>query len=289
MFPRPFEYHDPGDLPGVVDLLARYGEDAKLMAGGQSLLPMMKLRLASPRVIVDLWRVPGIESIEERGDWIAIGARATHYQLETSPVLRARCPVLAQAAGVIGDPQVRNLGTIGGSVAHADPAADYPPVLVALGARMRVRGPRGERTVPADAFFKSFFTTALEPAEVITAVEVPVPPPGTGAVYAKLSRRASDFGLVCVCAVVRPDGGARRVTVVLGGLGPVPFRAAAAEAVLGGDPPTAALLREAASRAVEGVDPLSDVHADAAYRLAVAPVYVRRALEAAYGQTRGGA
>jgi carbon-monoxide dehydrogenase medium subunit len=283
MIPRSFDYHDPTGLDEALALLREHGEDAKVMAGGQSLLPMMKLRLASPRHVVDLWRIRGLDGIVEGEGEIRIGARVTHRALEDSEVLRRRCPLLAKAASVIGDAQVRNLGTIGGAVAHADPAGDYSPALVALGATLVLRSLQGERLVPAREFFVGIFATALRPAEILTEVRVPVTGPGVGWEYLKLSRRASDFALVSVAAILRPNGGrlCAGADVVLGAVGPVPQRAEEVEAALRGRRLDGAAVAQAARATRLGPETPSDVHADAAYRHDVGPACVRRALEAA--------
>ncbi len=283
MIPRSFEYHDPASPEEALALLGQYGEDAKLMAGGQSLLPMMKYRLASPSHIIDLWRVRELDALREVDGEIRIGALATHRAIEDSSLLQRLCPLLAKTAGMIGDAQVRNLGTIGGSIAHADPAANYPPVLVALDAQFVLRSAGGERSVAAAQFFKGLFTTDLGPAELVTEVRVPVLAAGTGWEFLKVSRRAADFSIVNVATVIRTDqkGVCAQAVVVLGGVEPVPLRAAAVEAALQGNRLEPATIARAAQRTALGPDTASDVHADAAYRRDVAPVCVRRALEAA--------
>ncbi|MEE9551154.1 MAG: xanthine dehydrogenase family protein subunit M, partial [Candidatus Binatia bacterium] len=231
MIPRAFEYIDPTSTEETVNLLSKYGEDAKLMAGGMSLLPMMKLRIVSPRILVDLWRVPDLEHIHERDGMVLIGSRVTHYALHSSEIVRKKIPVLAEAAQVVGDPLVRNLGTIGGSAAHAAPNADYPPVLVALAAEMSVTGPKGSRTVGAKDFFKDIFTTAMEPSEVLTEIRIPFLKAGEGGAYLKMSRRGTDFAGVSVAAVLRRGVGGcfGEANLLLGGVGSIPVRARAAE------------------------------------------------------------
>lgn len=290
MIPRAFDYHDPVSANAALALLAELGDEAKLMAGGQSLLPMMKLRVASPAHIVDLWRVRGLDAIGIEGDDIRIGALATHRALEDSELLRKRCPLLAKAAATIADPQVRNVGTIGGAAAHADPSANYSPALVALGAKLVLRSKEGERVVPAAQFFKDFFVTELRPTELITEVRVPALAEGDGWEYVKLSRRAPDFALVSVAAVVRADGKrvCSRADVVLGSVGPVPLRASAVEAALRDKPIDRLDAAEAARATALGSNTLSDVHADSAYRKEVAPVCVRRALETAVARMTKG-
>lgn len=290
MIPRAFDYHDPASADAALALLTELGDEAKLMAGGQSLLPMMKLRMASPAHIVDLWRVRGLDAIRIEGDEIRIGALATHRALEDSELLRERCPLLAKAAATIADPQVRNVGTIGGAAAHADPSANYSPALVALGAKLVLRSREGERVVPAAQFFKDFFLTELRPTELITEVRVPALGEGDGWEYVKLSRRAPDFALVSVAALVRADGKrvCSRADVVLGAVGPVPLRASAVEAALRDKPIDRLDAAEAARATALGPNTLSDVHADSAYRKEVAPVCVRRALEAAVARMTKG-
>src|SRR5438034_3639719 len=180
MYPAAFEYHAPTSVRDALGLLGRLGDDAKLLAGGHSLIPMMKLRLAQPKHVIDLRKVPGLSGIKEDGGMISIGARTTHYQVESSRLLHSRCPVVSEAAATIGDPQVRNLGTIGGSLAHADPAADWPAVVLALGAELKAVGPKGARTINVDDFFKDLLTTALGPDEILTEIRVPGLPAHTG-------------------------------------------------------------------------------------------------------------
>ena len=284
MIPRAFEYFDPATLEEAVDLLERYGEDARLMAGGQSLLPMMKLRVLSPAQVVDLWRVPDLDYIRQDGGVIRIGAMTTHYALNGSPLIRETLPALADAAGVVGDPLVRNLGTIGGSAAHAAHNADYPSVLVALGAEFRALGPNGPRTVPAEDFFMDMFTTALEPTEIVTEISMPVQGATNRSAYRKLSRRGTDFAIVGVAAVLTEseEGRCAGARVVLSGVGSVPVRAVEAEEVLTAGPLDADRLREAGEAAKRNLDPPSDVQADAQYRIDVSGVYVGRTVMAAW-------
>lgn len=287
MIPHQFDYHDPTALSAAVQLLERYGSDAKLMAGGQSLLPMMKFRLVSPQVIVDLWRVPDLAYIREESGVIAIGPMTTHYMLHSSKLIQTKLPILAETAQVVGDPLVRNLGTMGGSAAHAAPNADYPAVLVALGAEMRIVGPKGTRNLAAKGFFKDMFTTALEPSEVLTEIRIPIPPAHAAGTYLKLSRRGTDFALVSVAAVLEWEDGGRcaAARLVLGGVGPVPVEAKEAEELLKGKTLTSTLIQEVGEAAAKGLDPISDVQADAQYRIDVSKVCVRRALQAAWGRT----
>ena len=286
MIPRVFDYFDPTSTQETIDLLAKYGDDAKLLAGGQSLLPMMKLRLASPSVIIDLWRIPGLSYIGEENGVIAIGAMTTHYTIQTSELVQRKIPILEQAAKVVGDPLVRNLGTIGGSAAHAAPNADYPVVLVALQAEFCVAGPRGVRTIGSKEFFKDVFTTSLQDDEILNEVRIPIPRTNSSGCYSKLSRRGTDFAVVSVAVMVhrKEDGACESAEIVLGGVGNVPVRATNAENVLRGERLTAQLIDQAGEAAVEGLDPSSDVQADAQYRTDVSKVYVKRALRAAWAK-----
>jgi carbon-monoxide dehydrogenase medium subunit len=267
VIPAPFEYERAESVEQAIELLG--GGDVKLLAGGHSLLPAMKLRLARPALLVDLWHVDGLRGIREDGDRIAIGALTRHHDVHHSELLREACPILSFAAGTIGDPQVRHRGTIGGSVAHGDPASDTPTVLVALGADVVVRGPEGERVVPAREFFQGVFETALGPQDVLT--EVRVPRTSGGWAYEKFNRRAQDWATVGVAAV-KLDGG---VGVALTTMGPTPVHARGVEeAVAGGADPAAA-----AERADEGADPPTDTSASAEFRRHLARVLTRRALE----------
>jgi carbon-monoxide dehydrogenase medium subunit len=272
MIPAPFEYERADSVEHAIDLLSAH-EDAKLLAGGHSLLPLMRLRLARPSMLVDIGRLRDLSYVREEGDAVAIGALTRWHDLAGSEVLQRACPIVAHAAAGIGDPQVRHMGTIGGSVAHADPASDIPAVLVALGAELRARGPGGERTIPAAEFFQGLFTSALAPNEVLTEVRVPRTA-GRGWSYLKFHRRAQDWAIVGVAALAG-DGGPP--AVALTNMGDRPIRAAGVEEALAGGASPA----EAAERAAEGTNPPSDPFGSAEYRRELAKVLVRRALEAA--------
>jgi aerobic carbon-monoxide dehydrogenase medium subunit len=273
MIPQAFEYSAPKTLDEALGLLA---EGAKPLAGGMSLIPMMKLRLAAPEHLVDLGRIKDLNYIREQGGSLHIGATTTHYQVETSPLIRSKCPLLAETASFIGDVQVRNMGTIGGSVAHADPSADYPAAMQALEAKFVLKGASTERTVSADDFFIDTFTTALEPGEIIREVIVPIDGDGTGTSYQKVLQPASGFAIVGIAVRVRKAMARIGVT----GLSNRAFRAAAAEKALesGSDARTAAAL------VTQGVDANSDLHASAEYRMHLARVYAARAIAAAQGR-----
>jgi carbon-monoxide dehydrogenase medium subunit len=276
MIPQNFEYSSPTTLKAALALLA--DGSAKVLAGGMSLIPLMKLRLAAPEHVVDMSRVPGLDTIRQAHDGIHIGAMATHYQVESSTVLRAHCPLLAETASHIGDVQVRNMGTIGGSVAHSDPAADYPAALFALEAQVRLSSARGERTLSFADFLVDTFTTALEPGEIVTEVIVPAESSGTGVSYQKLHQPASGFALVgAAVRVARGNGGIGFVRVGITGLASKAYRATNVEGILHstGD------IAKAAAVVADGVEANSDLNASAHYRSHLARVYTARALQQA--------
>jgi carbon-monoxide dehydrogenase medium subunit len=274
MIPAPFEYQRVEFVEHAIEILSA-SEDAKILAGGHSLLPLMRLRLARPSLLVDISRVKDLDYVREDGDSVAIGALATHHTVANSEALHELCPIVSFAASEVGDPQVRHVGTIGGSVAHADPASDIPPVLLALDAEMIVRGPAGAiRNVPAAAFFRGLFEPDLLPNEVLTEIRVPKIA-GRGWSYIKFHRRAMDWALVGVAAVAGANGSP--AAVALTNMADRPFRAAGVEeALAGGADPTVA-----AARADEGTSPPSDTFGSAEYRRELSKVLVRRALEEA--------
>jgi carbon-monoxide dehydrogenase medium subunit len=271
MIPAPFDYVRAGSAEEAITALAEHGDDAKLLAGGMSLLPLMKLRLATPTVLVDVGRVRELSYVRDSGDHLAVGALTRHRDLETSDVLAAHCTPLRTVASEVGDNQVRHRGTIGGSVAHGDPASDLPALLLALDATFVVQGPGGERTVAAAEFFQGFLETALEPDELLTEIRVPKSP-GVGFSYQKFQRRAQDWAIVGAIAVRNGD-----TRVALVNMGATPLRAAAVEEALAGG----VSMAEAAERAAEGTEPSGDINATPEYREHLARVLVRRALEAA--------
>jgi aerobic carbon-monoxide dehydrogenase medium subunit len=277
--PAPFTYHRASSVDEAVSLLAEL-DDSRPLAGGHSLLPAMKLRLSTPTAIVDIGRIPGLAAIERDGDAIRIGALATHAAVASSELVRSGCPMLSEAAALIGDRQVRNRGTIGGSLAHADPGADYPTVVTALGATIATAGPSGTRELAADGFVTGLFTTALEPGELITSVRVPVT---EGAAYAKHKHPASGYAVAAVAAVVSTeDGTVKRARIVVGGVTGVPVDAEAAAAALVGSPASEETIASAAAKVPEALaDALGDTYASAAYRRHLATVLARRALATA--------
>jgi carbon-monoxide dehydrogenase medium subunit len=272
MIPAPFEFVRADDASSALAALASYGDEAKLLAGGQSLLPLMKLRLATPAVVVDVSRASDLAYVREDGADLAIGALTRHRDLTTAPLVREHAPLLGRAAGQVGDPQVRHRGTIGGTVAHADPSADIPAALLALGASYVVRGPSGERVVPAGDFATGFLETVLSPDELLVEVRVPKAT-GAGWGYEKFTRRAIDWATVAVAVQIR-DG---ETAVALANMGPTVLRAAATEASLASGSSAA----DAAAQADEGTEPAADVTASADYRRHLARVLTRRALVAA--------
>ncbi len=272
MIPAPFEYVRAGSAAEAISLIGQHGDEAKFLAGGHSLLPLMKLRLAQPSVLVDIGRVDDLSYIRDAGDHIAIGALTRHMDVEQSPVLAEHVPLLAHAAGHVGDPQVRHRGTIGGSIAHSDPASDLPATTLALGATYVAQGPNGTREIPAGEFFHGFLQTALEPDEMLTEIRVPKMN-GAGWSFQKFNRRAQDWAIVGVAAWRRNgDSG-----VALVNMGSVPILASSVSSALAGG----ASIADAAEQAAAEAEPQSDLNATPEYRVHLAKVLVRRALEQA--------
>jgi carbon-monoxide dehydrogenase medium subunit len=288
MKPAPFAYVAPTSVDEALALLAQHADEAKPLAGGQSLVPLMNFRLARPGVLVDLNRIPELQYIREHDGGLAIGAMTRQRAAERSALVRERCPLLAAALPLVGHPPIRNRGTVGGSLAHADPAAELPAVAAALDAELVVRGPSGERVARPDAFFLTYLTTTLEPTELLVEVRFPAWPAGAGWAFEELSRRHGDFAIVGVAAVLQLDsqGQVADARLAFIGAAPTPVRAHAAEAALRGQPATAETFRAAAERVVDALDPSDDVHASAAYRREVAKVLARRALVAAHERAR---
>ncbi len=284
MIPGAFDYFAPRTLEEAFELLSEHGDDAKLLAGGHSLLPLMKLRLAAPRVLVDLGRIGDLAYVRDEGDEIVIGAMATHAAIEHSELLRRRAPLLAMTAAEIGDVQVRNRGTLGGSLVHADPAADYPAAVLALEAQFTLASRSGQRTVPSSDFFVDLLTTAAQPGEILTEIRFAADGGHSGSAYCKLHQPASGFALVGVAARVRLDakGKCEAASVGVTGVASKAYRAAQVEKVLMGKAPSEKLIAQAAAKAAAGVEPLSDLHASARYRKAMAEVFARRALTEAF-------
>jgi aerobic carbon-monoxide dehydrogenase medium subunit len=281
MIPAAFDYQAPASLQEAISILEG-NDEAKILAGGHSLLPLMKLRLSAPGLLVDLARVPNLSYIEDRGDHVAIGAMTPHVQLEGSDLLRQRAPLLAQTAGLVGDMQVRNRGTLGGSLAHADPAADLPSAVTALHGRLVAVGPNGERTITAEEFFQDIWTTALEPTEIVREIQIPHAGPSTGQNYQKFRVRAADWAIVgAAVSVERQDGTIGDATVVLTNVGTTPVRARSVEDALRGGEASADAIRAASEHASDRLAPSPELKASPDYKRHLARVMTRRALEAA--------
>ncbi|HXG50712.1 MAG TPA: xanthine dehydrogenase family protein subunit M [candidate division Zixibacteria bacterium] len=282
MIPAAFDYYAPRTLSDAVAFLAAHRDDAKILSGGQSLLPLLKMRLARPAYVVDIGRIPDLDAIREEGDWIVIGGLATHAQIESSELLRRRCPLLPQTAATIADVQVRNRGTIGGSIAHADPAGDFPAAVLALDAEIEAVGPNGTRWIRSGEFFLGLMMSALEPDEIVTAIKVPAT--GTDrTAYLKAAPRSSGFAVVGVAvrAALDPAGVCSRIAIGITGVTDKPYRAERVERLLAGRKLDARTIADAAAETTRDVDVVEDVNGSAEYRAHLAAVYVARAVEAA--------
>ena len=287
MFPANFAYIAARSLDEALRLMAEHGEEGKLLAGGHSLIPAMKLRLSSPRMLIDLGAVPGLRGVKIDGGDLVIGALTVHADVASSDLVRKHVQGLADAASVIGDMQVRNRGTIGGSIAHADPGADLPVILTALNASFVAQSLSGSRIIAADDFFTDFFTTAMSANEILTEIRVPLPAAGAGTAYEKLPHPASGYVVVSAGALIVRDssGSCASARLAIGGLGSGPARATAAESDLQGKPLTPQIIAAAAAKAAEGTDPVEDSYAGAEYKRHVATVYARKAIEAAVARS----
>lgn len=284
MIPAQFDYLRPATLDEAIQALADGGEDAKIIAGGQSLMPLLRLRLAYPELLVDVGYLADLRGVTDTGDALLIGARTTHYDLVHDPLIAAHCGILAQAAATVADPAVRHRGTLGGSLAHGDPAGDLPAVVLALDATLIARGPGGERQIGSGDFFLDYLTTALDAGEVLTGISVPKLGPGWGYRYEKFHRTAQAWATVGVAALVsRSDGLLTEARIGLTNMGTVPVRASAAEAAAAGVEASRAALNGAAAYAAEGTEPPADLHGAPDYRRHLARVLTGRALAAAAG------
>jgi aerobic carbon-monoxide dehydrogenase medium subunit len=289
MIPAAFDYHSPRRLAEALDLLGRYRDDAKVLSGGQSLLPLLKLRLGAAGHLVDIGRIPDLEYIREDGGMLKIGGRTREAALEASDLVRKKYPILADTAAVIADPLVRNMATVGGNLAHGDPANDHPATMLALGARVVAIGPKGQRTIPIDDFFTGLFSTALSPDEILTEIQIPVPPPKSGGAYVKLERKVGDFATAAAAAQITLGAGGRieRAGVALTNAGPTPIRASAAENFLKGKQGDAAAIAEASRLAGEAADPSPDRRGSVEYKKNMARVLTARALAKAIARAQG--
>jgi carbon-monoxide dehydrogenase medium subunit len=284
MIPASFDYVAPTSVDEAVSALASAGEDAKVMAGGQSLIPVLRLRLSYPETVVDLGKIAELKGVREDGDALVIGAMTTHDQVLKDPLVAQYAPLLAQATETVADPQVRHRGTFGGSLSHADPAGDLPSVALALDAEMVIAGPDGRRTVPAKEFFVDYLTTAIQPGEILVEIRLPKLGEGWGTCYEKFNRVAQAWSIVAVAAAVRRENGSiAEARVGLTNMGTTPLRATAVEQALTGQSATAESVASAASHAAEGTSPTSDVNAQSDYRSHLATVLTRRALAKAAG------
>ena len=290
MKPAPFTYTAPSTVEEAIALLTEHGEEAKVLAGGQSLVPMMNFRLARPQYVIDLNRVAGLDYLTARNGVLAVGAMTRQRSLERSDLVQQHSPLLAEATALIGHPAIRNRGTVGGSMAHADPAAELPAVLLAYGGSVTVQGPQGAREVAAGELFVTYFTTSLASDEILTEVRFPRWPPGTGWCFMEESRRHGDFAMVGVAALLTLDAHRRctRVAVALTGVGGVPYNVAEAPALLVGQMPDEARMAAVAQAASAGVEPEGDIHASAEFRRHLSGVLTRRALRQAVERATGG-
>jgi carbon-monoxide dehydrogenase medium subunit len=289
MIPAPFDYHAPGSLAEAIGLLQQHGDEAKVLSGGQSLLPLLKLRLASAGHLVDIGRIPGLEYIKEEGGYLKIGGRTRESALERSDVIKAKYPILHDTALVIADPLVRNRATVGGNLAHADPANDHPATMLALGAEVVVAGPRGERAIPIDQFFTGIFSTALAPGEILVEIRIPAPPPRSGGAYVKLERKVGDFATAAAAAQITlgGDGTVARAGIALTSAGPTPIKATAAQQFLQGRRPDTAAIAQAATLAGQAASPSADRRGSVEYKREMARVLTARALAKAVARAGG--
>jgi carbon-monoxide dehydrogenase medium subunit len=289
VIPENFSYSAPGSLNEAWDLLAAHPGESKLLAGGQSLIPLMKLRLASPAYLVDLRKVPGLGALEERDGALVIGAMVTENALERTPLVQRRYAGLVDASSVVADPLVRNFATIGGNLAHADPANDHPAMMLALRASVVAQSPSGERVIPIDDFLVDTFETALAPNEILTGIRVPQPSQHTGSAYAKLERKVGDYAIAAAGVCVTLDGGiCSQVGIGLTNVGPKALRAVAAERFLVGQSPSEEAIREAARLAGEAAEPTSDLRGPAEYKRAMVRTLTARALRSAVQRAQAG-
>ncbi len=289
MIPPAFDYHAPASLPEAIALLSRFGDSAKVLSGGQSLLPLLKLRLGNAEHLVDIGRIPGLEYVREDGGFLRIGGRTRESVLERSDLIRERYPILLDTARVIADPLVRNRATVGGNLAHGDPANDHPATMLALRAEVVAQGPEGERVIPIDGFFTGLFATALAPDEILTEIRIPVPLNRTAGAYVKLERKVGDYATAAAAAQVTLDATSafERVGLALTNAAPVPQRAAAAEDFLTGRRATEANIAEAARKAAEAASPTADRRGSVEYKREMARVLAARALKKAVERAGG--
>jgi aerobic carbon-monoxide dehydrogenase medium subunit len=284
MIPPAFEYLRPKTLPEAIAFLQQYGDDAKILSGGQSLIPMMKFRLARPGHLVDINRISGLSYIKEEGGYLKIGGLVREAELEDSPLIRQKYPILFDTSRVIADPQVRNMATLAGNLAHGDPANDHPATMMALGAEVVAVGPQGERVIPVNGFFITLFTTDLRHDEIVTEIRIPIPPPRSGGAYLKLERKVGDFATAAVAAQVTVDVGGicQKAGIALTNVGATPIKAAKAEEFLQGKKFDETSITQAAQLAAEAAQPSSDLRGPEEYKRGLVKELTRRALKRAY-------
>jgi carbon-monoxide dehydrogenase medium subunit len=290
MIPPSFDYYAPATAAEAIGLLQQLGPEAKILSGGMSLIPLMRLRLAAPRHLIDINRIAGLAGIEETNGFLRIGALTRESELEGSDLVRAKYPILAQTAAVIGDPLVRNRATVGGNLAHADPANDHPATMLALAAEVVATGPTGERRIPITSFFTGFFATALDPNEILTEIRIPIPPPQSGGAYVKLERKVGDFATAGVAAqlMLGRDDVCDQVRIGLTNVGSIPIEARQAEEVIRGKKIEPEVVRRAAQLAAEASDPSIDLRGSVEYKRDLVRVLTVRALNRALEQARRG-
>jgi aerobic carbon-monoxide dehydrogenase medium subunit len=289
MIPAPFDYHAPASLAEAIQLLQRHGDEAKVLSGGQSLLPLLKLRVGAAGHLVDIGRIPGLEYIKEEGGFLKIGGRTRESALERSDLIRSKYPLLFDTARVIADPLVRNRATVGGNLAHADPANDHPATMLALGAEVTATGPKGQRTIKMGDFFTGIFSTALAPDEILTEIRIPIPPPRSGGAYVKLERKVGDFATAAAAAQVTLNAGGEieQVGIALTSAGPTPLKASDAERFLLKKKPDAKTIAEAARLAGLAASPSADRRGSVQYKREMARVLTGRALARAIERAGG--
>lgn len=288
MIPGNFEYHKPSTIDEVIALLGEHGEEAKILAGGHSLLPMMKLRFAEPMHLIDINGINELKGISDKGGVIHIGAMTTENALIASTLLEKKCPLLPAAARLIADPQVRNCGTIGGDIAHGDPGNDHPAIMLALDAQFVIKGPGGERTVPADGFFLGTYWTGLSEGELLTSIKIPEFASGTGYGFNKLKRKTGDFATAGATVVLKTKGGrCEHIRIALTNVGPTAFRAKEAESVLQGQTITEALIEQAAQKVMVACAPAEDLRGSVEYKTHMAAEMTRRSIRDALARAKG--
>jgi carbon-monoxide dehydrogenase medium subunit len=288
MIPAAFDYSAPKSLAEALSLLTKHGADAKILAGGMSLIPLMKLRMAAPKHLIDINGIEGLSYIRESDGHLTIGALTRESDLDESPLIREKYPIIHDTAGVIGDPLVRNMATVGGNLAHADPANDHPATMLALSSEVVATGPKGKRTIPLSELFTGLFTTSLEADEILTEIRIPTPPPRSGGAYLKVERKVGDFAAAAVAAQVTLEGdNCKTVGIGLTNVGATPIRATRAEKALQGKPVSDANIDAAAAIAAEEAEPVDDLRGPADYKRSLIRVLTGRALRLAIARARG--